>query len=60
MKMVDEGLIKPVVYKKNYVGLDSIPRALEDMEARKTWGRALVTIAEEAAEEAQVKHKVHL
>jgi NADPH:quinone reductase-like Zn-dependent oxidoreductase len=44
--MVATGAIKPVVYKKQYQGLESIVNALEDMESRKVWGRAVVTISD--------------
>jgi NADPH:quinone reductase len=36
MKFVNDGSIKPVIYKEKYVGLESIPRAMEDLKARKT------------------------
>jgi NADPH2:quinone reductase len=43
-RMVELGAIKPVVYNKEYKGLDKVIEALEDMEARKVWGRAVVTL----------------
>ena len=36
MKFVNDGGIKPVIYREKYVGLESIPRAMEDLKARKT------------------------
>ena len=44
MKFVNDGSIKPVIYKEEYVGLECVPRAMDDLKARKTWGRAIVTI----------------
>ncbi|KAF2755405.1 zeta-crystallin [Pseudovirgaria hyperparasitica] len=49
MKLANEGKIKPVIYNVEYAGLESVPRALKDMEARKPWGRAIITIADEEA-----------
>ncbi|KAJ3095137.1 CCA tRNA nucleotidyltransferase, mitochondrial [Phlyctochytrium planicorne] len=34
----------PVVYPTKYVGLSSIPRALKDLESRKTWGKVVCTL----------------
>jgi hypothetical protein len=45
-RMVATGAITPVVYKEQYRDLESIVKALEDMEARKVWGRAVVTISD--------------
>jgi hypothetical protein len=36
MKLVNNGSIKPVIYKEKHVGLESIPRAMGDLKARKT------------------------
>lgn len=44
MKLVEEGDIKPVLYKENYSGLEAVGRALEDVKTHKTWGRAVLTI----------------
>jgi len=44
MRLFNNGIIKPVIYKEKYVGLESMPRAMEDRKARKTWGRVTVTI----------------
>lgn len=47
MEMAEKGEVKPVVYDKEYKGLESVPRAMHDVEANKAWGRAIVTIANE-------------
>jgi NADPH2:quinone reductase len=45
--LVEEGAIKAVVYDQKYLGIDSIPRALNDLAEHKVWGRAVVQIADE-------------
>jgi NADPH:quinone reductase-like Zn-dependent oxidoreductase len=47
MKMVEEGKIRPVVYKEEYWGLEAVPRALENAKQHKTWGRAVLRIDED-------------
>lgn len=41
--MLQRGVIKPVIYG-TYSGLESIPNALDDLAARKVWGKAVVEI----------------
>lgn len=48
MDLVKKGKIKPVIYKESYLGLDSVPKALEDANSHKAWGRAVLRINEEA------------
>ena len=36
MKFINDGSIKPVIYKEKYVGLESAPRAMGSLKARKT------------------------
>jgi D-arabinose 1-dehydrogenase-like Zn-dependent alcohol dehydrogenase len=55
MTFVENGSIKPVIFKEKYDGLSSIPRALEDLKGRKTWGRAVLTINEQAENEQAAK-----
>jgi len=38
-----------VVYAVDYIGLEDVRRALKDMEKRKVWGRAVVTISDEGS-----------
>jgi D-arabinose 1-dehydrogenase-like Zn-dependent alcohol dehydrogenase len=47
MRLVEEGKVKPVVYREVYRGLEGVGRALEDMKMRKTWGRAVLRIGED-------------
>ncbi|KAB5566962.1 quinone oxidoreductase [Coniochaeta sp. 2T2.1] len=42
--LIEEGKIRPVVYDEVYKGLESVPRALKDLEERKVWGKAVVTV----------------
>ena len=42
--MLEAGKIKPVIYDTQYSGLESVPRALEDLAARKVWGKAVVDV----------------
>lgn len=53
MSMVDDGKIKPVIYKEEYRGLEAVPKALEDAKAHKAWGRAILTIADNAEHELE-------
>jgi NADPH:quinone reductase len=41
--MLVAGKIKPVVYG-TYNGLKSVPEALDDLAARKVWGKAVIEI----------------
>jgi NADPH:quinone reductase len=41
--MLESGKIKPVIYG-TYRGLESVPSALDDLAARKVWGKAVVEI----------------
>ncbi|KAK5062801.1 hypothetical protein LTR84_004876 [Exophiala bonariae] len=42
-EMLQTGAIKPVIYG-TYSGLESIPSALDDLAARKVWGKAVVEV----------------
>ncbi|KIW78220.1 hypothetical protein Z517_08053 [Fonsecaea pedrosoi CBS 271.37] len=42
-EMLQRGQIKPVIYG-TYSGLESVPGALDDLAARKVWGKAIVEI----------------
>jgi NADPH:quinone reductase len=44
--MVESGAIHPVVYKKTYHGLQDVRRAMEDLDARKVYGRAVVKLSD--------------
>lgn len=42
--MLERAQIRPVIYGK-YTGLESVPRALEDLAARKVFGKAIIELA---------------
>lgn len=42
--MLDKGLVKPTVFNRKYRGLESVVKALQDLSARRVWGKAVVTV----------------
>ena len=46
-KMLDEGKAKPVLYEPIYESLDAISRGLDDLDKRKTWGKAVVRVKQD-------------
>ncbi|KAL2061340.1 hypothetical protein VTL71DRAFT_7613 [Oculimacula yallundae] len=38
----ESGKLKPAVYEEEYRGLESVVRALKDLEGRKVWGKAVI------------------
>jgi NADPH2:quinone reductase len=46
-QMVEDGVIKAVVYQADYKGLEDIPRAMLDLADRKVWGRAVIELGDE-------------
>ncbi|KAF2021778.1 zeta-crystallin [Aaosphaeria arxii CBS 175.79] len=55
MDLVVKESIKPIIYKKNYVGLESVSQALIDLGKHTVWGRAIVRINEEAERELKAR-----
>jgi NADPH:quinone reductase len=53
--MIANGQIEPIIYSGNYVGLSSVPEALEDIAARKVWGKAVIHIDETGLERQMVR-----
>ncbi|KZO98968.1 alcohol dehydrogenase [Calocera viscosa TUFC12733] len=45
-ELFESGKLIPAVYDPPYIGLDSVPGALVDLESRKTWGKAVVRVKE--------------
>jgi NADPH2:quinone reductase len=43
-KMIENGLIKPTIYDKQYIGLESVVDAMSDLSERKVWGKAVIRI----------------
>lgn len=54
--LINAGKIKPVVFEEKYMGLQSVPRALKDIAARKIWGKAVIRV--DAAEEEHQKSRL--
>lgn len=44
MHLIDSGTVKPVVYEKKYRGLENVRTAMEDLQARKIYGKAIIDI----------------
>lgn len=47
-ELIERGAVKPVTYHERFIGLESIPKAMEAMAARKVCGKAIIDIAPEA------------
>jgi NADPH:quinone reductase-like Zn-dependent oxidoreductase len=47
MEIVEAGKIKPVIYEEEYMGLEAVPRALDDLRTHMAWGRAVLRINED-------------
>ncbi|KAG0645456.1 NADPH:quinone reductase [Hyphodiscus hymeniophilus] len=45
--MIEEGLLKPTVFEKEYKGLERAVTAMKDLATRKVWGKAVVLIEPE-------------
>ncbi|KAJ8070124.1 hypothetical protein OCU04_000517 [Sclerotinia nivalis] len=43
-EMLKTGLVKPIVFGHKYNGLESVVKALEDLSARKVWGKEVVMV----------------
>ncbi|KAK2808027.1 hypothetical protein FQN50_005109 [Emmonsiellopsis sp. PD_5] len=46
MSLIEAGAIKPVTYEKSYHGLSSVEDAMADLQARKIYGKAVISIEE--------------
>lgn len=53
MSMVDNGKIQPLIYKEQYQGLEAVPKALEDANNHRPWGRAILRIDDNAEHDLQ-------
>ncbi|KAK0113611.1 hypothetical protein ONS95_013856 [Cadophora gregata] len=43
----ESGKLNPTIYNEEYQGLESVVRAMKDLEARKVWGKAVVVMGQE-------------
>ncbi|KAI0267827.1 NAD-P-binding protein [Gloeopeniophorella convolvens] len=48
LELLGSGRLKPVIYDANYT-LETLSQGLQDLESRKTWGKAIVRVREPAA-----------
>lgn len=55
MGLVESGAIKPMIYREQYRGLAELPRAMEDLKARRAWGRAILTVDGEAEKQTRAR-----
>jgi NADPH:quinone reductase len=48
-KLIDEGALKPIVYdEENFLGLESVGKALQKLGSRGTWGKVVVDVKPDA------------
>jgi NADPH2:quinone reductase len=40
----EKGMVAPTIYDHDYRGLDDVVLAMRDLESRKVWGKAVVTL----------------
>ncbi|KAI0058587.1 alcohol dehydrogenase [Artomyces pyxidatus] len=53
LELLSSGRVIPVVYTETYT-LDTLVKGLDDLEKRKTWGKAIVRIREQPGEKAKL------
>ena len=54
--MVNNGQIKSIAYSdQKYVGLEEVPKALEALGSRATWGKVVVEVRDDEGEEPRSK-----
>jgi NADPH:quinone reductase len=41
---IEDGSLKGTVYDKKYQGLKDVSKAMEDVAARKVWGKAIIDL----------------
>lgn len=44
MNLIESGAVKPIVYEKKYRGLERVRTAMDDLQARKVYGKAVIDI----------------
>lgn len=44
--LFERRLVKAVVFDRRYNGLESVPEAMNDMAARKVFGKAIICVAQ--------------
>ena len=46
---LSSGKLKPILFDKEYNGLEHVSQALQDLEGRVTWGKGVIKIRPDAA-----------
>lgn len=46
-KMWEKGLLKPMLFDREYRGLESVVSAMKDLSQRKVWGKAVVLVEQD-------------
>ncbi|PGH23718.1 hypothetical protein AJ80_02146 [Polytolypa hystricis UAMH7299] len=44
MALIAKGLVKPIIFEKKYHGLENVRTAMEDLQARKVYGKAVIRV----------------
>lgn len=52
--MIDSGKIRPTVFEA-YEGLESVPKALDDLSNRKVSGKAVIRLSREETDDSKAK-----
>jgi NADPH:quinone reductase len=47
-KLIDEGSLKPIIYEEDFIGLESVGKALQKLGSRGTWGKVIVDVKPDA------------
>lgn len=58
MSMLEKREVKPTVYERVYDGLESLSEALQDLQARKTWGKVAVRVRADPEHPPKGKAKI--
>jgi NADPH2:quinone reductase len=54
LALLSSGTIFPVLYEPVYEGLDSVARALVDLEERRTWGKGVIRVRKDEGERSKL------
>lgn len=49
MELIASHSIKPVIYRKRYYGLGAVREAMEDLQLRRVYGKAMIYINTDSA-----------
>lgn len=60
LDLLSTGKLKPLLYDKEYNGLETVGEALQDLEDRKTWGKGVVRVRQSASSTSALKREAKL